>query len=276
MIEFYAFQKINGMNPEDQFIDQYESSYYLDYGDPGHKCQLAPNAAPSSKYVEDEIERILKSGINCRRDVIHILAWKLGKIRHKESKARFEYTDDWSKLLEYEGNNAPEIPRDMCVRYYSKEENFRIGEIAATIVDNLESLHECVLLGWKETLKMLDSLIDHEKFERMGVVYLITLMYFLSKGKYPIYDIRAMVAVKAIENGAQPGADIEYKELTSVNDTLLDTSEHSYQEYQNCLERIFGKGYQYDNNQNPRRNYDRALWVYGHYFNPIKPLKKQS
>ena len=58
----------------ERFITLYGDSYYLD------KERYVPGVSQSSRYTEDEIDRLLREGIKCELDVIHILAWKIGKI----------------------------------------------------------------------------------------------------------------------------------------------------------------------------------------------------
>lgn len=113
----------------------------------------------------------------------------------------------------------------------------------------------------------------HEAFEEMakispkgiGTVYLITLLFFLSKGLLPIYDRFASAALSALESGIKPGNEVEVvtppsKELVmKVKKELYDPfiakmNSNTYANYNKCT------------NIEERRRIDQALWVYGHYF----------
>lgn len=105
--------------------------------------------------------------------------------------------------------------------------------------------------------------------DNFGSVYIINLIYFLSKGDWPIYDRFAHIALKAIimekhpceiyVSGA-PSKIIKYKEnkqeKTKANKEVIKM----YMEYLWLLDYIFG-GHTFDI---IGRKKDRALWVYGH------------
>ena len=84
----------------------------------------------------------------------------------------------------------------------------------------------------------------------IGPVYLITLLYFISKGQYPIYDKFAHISLKMIEE-----KDCQFNSLIKDN-------------YVTRLRNIFGKAYN-------DSNVDRALWVYSHLFNDNKRNRKR-
>lgn len=83
---------------------------------------------------------------------------------------------------------------------------------------------------------------------------MITLIYFLSGGKYPIYDKFAHIAVKALYMNENP-KDIFVGGAPGKGN--MDQAIGMYKEYCWLLKQVFGK-YDID------RELDRALWVYGH------------
>ena len=94
-------------------------------------------------------------------------------------------------------------------------------------------------------------------------MYLITVLYFKSNKKYPIYDYYAHRAVKALYLNKNPeeifvGAAPDKNEIGKVL--------AMYKEYVFLLEQVFGYS-------DIGRDLDRALWVYGHAKKPWTNLK---
>jgi hypothetical protein len=108
-----------------------------------------------------------------------------------------------------------------------------------------------------------------------GYVYLLTLQFFITHGRFPIYDKFAQVAALAIDRGLMPDSPpkshVKYTELTKWSD---------YQVYVNLLGRIRNACPQQAPNSPMfiSRDLDRALWVYGHFFetNPNAVCKTTS
>ena len=236
-----AFYKPNGdifKNTED-FIDFYEPCYFGE----GPHCvrKLANNCGrriySSSRFSEKEIERILKSGIQSEEDVKIILAWKTGKIIHKktEEKKSFVFYDKWPE------KGSGELPN--------------LDDITYNIVKDIESLD-------KKTTGDIRKYL--EGFDHIGPVYAQTLLYFISKGKYPIYDKCAQIALKAYEENIFPGNAVKYEELPPDNPEKADKIINNY----TCLIRkAFSlNGTELDTIVKKYRKIDRALWVYGHCF----------
>lgn len=223
---------------KDEFIRYYSSCYYIG----GEKI---PRLSPNSHCTENEIDRLLKQGIKVKIDVVHILAWKLGKINHKESEksGEFEYASDWKRA------------EDFDVARYGKP--FEIERIAEFICDNIGELEG---QSEKNAQTVLNRLRD-EKFYGLGSVYLITLLYFISKGHYPIYDRFAQMALGAILKGVKPGDIVQYAELPEKSSRAFSgIMAHEMSEYIKQMHDVFKDEYMAD------RDIDRALWVYGHLF----------
>lgn len=218
---------------KEEFVDLYSKDYFL-RDDPLFKHNR------SSSHIEDEITKILENGIHNgeegKREVARILAWKVGKIDHEESQKnqRFEYIIDWKNAETLEGVKiVGKYPIKDAVEYIVREKN----ELAE-----------------KDPQDFLNELKDKEIFKGIGFVYMTTLLYFLSKGTYPIYDRFAHQAAKAIYFEVNP--DDVYVGL-APGKTEINRFLRMYNEYCWLLKQIFG-GFKI------RRDVDQALWVYGH------------
>ena len=100
----------------------------------------------------------------------------------------------------------------------------------------------------------------------IGPVYQITLLYFISKGQYPIYDRFAYIALQEIKNGAEPfTTKIEPQTLPNKTSKKFKSVYEDYIEpYMQNISLVFGSNY--NSSIEKYRNIDRALWVYGHAF----------
>ena len=82
-MKFYDKNKKQFVEFGDSFIEQYAKAYY--YLENGEIIQpLIKGLSRCSQYSEREIDSLLESGIKNEEDVVHILAWKIGKIAHKK------------------------------------------------------------------------------------------------------------------------------------------------------------------------------------------------
>ena len=257
---FYIFRVANSKK---EFVQLYEDSYYLDKGTVG---QIAPNAAGSRHFVEDRIDSILINGIQSKMDVIFILAWKMSKFVQSESQSNPVYAKDWEILQDL---GEDDITPELCVERYGN--SFEIGKIAVSVFAALPVLKQAAQESWQHLLNRLNHLVGG--LYGLGPVYLITLMYFVSQGLYPIYDQFAMMALCAIRDGKKPGEKVDYKGLPSVVELLEnDDPDFGYQQYIDLLYATFSEEELFENGK-PCRSVDRALWVYGHYFKANTPSK---
>ncbi len=220
----------------EKFIEFYSNSYYLNQG------EKISNASQSSCYVEAKIDCLLKNGIKEEKDVARILAWKIGKINHRESASGFEYAKDWQDA------------EQLRVKRYGKE--FDLERLASSVVRNIGTLENKAKTDPQGVLNWLNGL----GIAGMGPVYMVTLLYFISRGAYPIYDRFARKALTAICEDKNPLHDeILYKELPEKGSKRFKNLMcKEMKEYCEDLESVFGDAYKTD------RNIDRALWVYGH------------
>ena len=220
-----------------EFVEKYGNSYY-------RGClRCIPRVGQSSRFVEDHIDTLLKNGIQKPLDVVHILAWKIGKIKHSESQDSFVYADDWKNAEQF-----------VAYRYNRK---FDIQTISEYIANNITQLEKNAENHPQQVICELRDL----HINGLGTVSIITLLYFISRGQYPIYDRFAWKAIQAICDDKKPGDIINASELPEKKsrafDTVFDTHMISYMKK---MDSVFGSAYQ------ESRDVDRALWVYGHAF----------
>lgn len=220
-----------------EFVEKYGNSYY-------RGClRCIPRVGQSSRFVEDHIDTLLKNGIQKPLDVVHILAWKIGKIKHSESQDSFVYADDWKNAEQF-----------VAYRYNRK---FDIQTISEYIANNITQLEKNAENHPQQVICELRDL----HINGLGTVYIITLLYFISRGQYPIYDRFAWKAIQAICDDKKPGDIINASESPEKKsrafDTVFDTHMISYMKK---MDSVFGSAYQ------ESRDVDRVLWVYGHAF----------
>lgn len=243
----------------DDFITLYANNYYLGCENP----ELVPGLSRSNRHVEEEIENLLERGIQKEQDVVHILAWKVGKIKHSESKAgKIAYAKDWvnAEKLDADWKNA----KNFGVTLYGKP--FDIKKIAEYIVDKNKELETRAISDPQSILRELNGL----EMKGLGPVYLITLLYFLSKGTYPIYDRFAHIAIKMIYDGRDFTSLVTDKELRNEFNPDINNFNDYIEKYMDRIDEIFKLC-----NCEKKRDIDRALWVYGHLFNDNKTNRKR-
>ena len=89
MSGFYVMEPRPYTVPKDliKFVNTYAPSYFL--GNP----QIVPSARQSSPWAEEEIDKVLESkqGLRHRKDVIRVLAWKMGGLNHKSSTEEYPF-----------------------------------------------------------------------------------------------------------------------------------------------------------------------------------------
>ena len=221
----------------DRFIEFYSQCYYLS----------------NSKVVEDKIEKILSTSALTMEDVMLILRWKLGRINNRASQRKSECIvqekDKENNFITYTGRGKEVRAEEFC-KYVSSE------ELRSEMKGNSDNPQDIL------------NLLKDSSPENIGVVYLLTVLYFITGAEYPIYDRFAMMAVTAIEKGLRPGEEVYYRELPQKNEKrfsclLNDQESSNYLKYIQLLNIVFGLRY---SNNKKDRDIDRALWVYGHLF----------
>ena len=237
--------RTNSSISKDEFIEMYNRSYFRSAE------RVVKGVTQNSKVAETEIERILNEGIKTTDDVINILAWKIGKIKHKDTdeNGKITFSKDWEDPYRFK-----------IFRYGKKWKD--INEFVQYIVDNIADLQSLSKDSPQEVLNELGK----KSPNGIGSVYLITLLYFISQGQYPIYDRFAYIALQEIKNGAEPfTTKIELQTLPNKTSKKFKSVYEDYIEpYMQDISLVFGSDY--NSSIEKYRNIDRALWVYGHAF----------
>jgi hypothetical protein len=220
----------------DEFIDQYEPPYFV--GKTPLKSVSGRVIGQNSCLAEYEMQTYLEKGIRHNEDVIKILDWKIGRINHKSS--------DIDGVVRYK-----DIPLDHFIvrNMYGKE--IKVEKICNYIVSNYSTLS---IQMPEEIYRNLLNL----NISGLGTVYLLTLVYFISKGESPIYDRFAHQALDALEKGLKPktGEVPKHNVPEKSNKYAFNWFESQYAQR---LKTMFPSHYK-------ERKLDRALWVYGHLF----------
>lgn len=261
----------------EEFVKEYSDDYFLKK--PGVKG-LVPGLKRSSEFVEKTISAILRNGIQDEQDVARILAWKIGKIRHRDSQnsgtsdeeRHFEYSKDWV--------NAEKLG-DVWLYCKDKtpEKAFPLKDITSFIAKKNEN-NELILesLAKNNRLELLNTINDYiinKKIQYFGTVYIITLLYFLSRGETPIYDKYAMMALDAICSDTAPKENgkvyIKYNALPSNKIKDKEAFNHiiscRISEYEDKIKTVYEE---FGDQWKRCRKFDQALWVYGHLFTDDK------
>ena len=257
----------------DEFITCYNSQYYwMNYG----------------VIAEEIIDGILKKDTPyTQKDVFDILAWKIGGIVRKETNVpeniqskelSFNKSWIWTDEEPKGKNNGNEIgfENENGITTLKK----LLEEVERVSIKQNKDWENTNFLGKpEEAAKILRGLAELQT-PQVGSVYLITLLYFLTKGRWPIYDQYAYIALKEItEEGKKPyTGEIEYKDqMPSKNKKFLDemgnivSGKNQYTDYIKMLmsfeeEYAKEKGIGHNRSYVKSRDIDRALWAYGHCF----------
>lgn len=221
------------------FLSYYEPFYFLP-SKPDVSVKINNKTSP---FIENEIEKILDNGLN-KKDIIFIIAWKLGDIKHSESEK--------SKQIEYE--------RELNINLTNRC-GYNFSDMVKYLNENFEKLSE---LARSKQYKELFSNLCINRVRGFGTTYIINLMFFFSKGELPIYDAYVSCALNAIRNKYKPDKTCVVK-ITNIPQLYNGHQDHIckawnfYQNYIQELKAISGSDY-------VTRTMDRALWVYGHCF----------
>ena len=220
-----------------EFLDFYNKCYYL----------------KNNVEIEDRIKEILENGIQSPVELFRVLAWKLGKINMKKStKDSFVY---------YEGMNE----KSMQLRLYSNDD--------IMLKSDITELYKIIekYSGNCNTNEKAQSFLNEIKTETAKKgwgkyfysVYMITLLYFVSNGKYPIVDSFAYVALEAIDEQYVFGTRKGYPGLASRENTKFEeiVTKGTYKTY---IDRF--KSFLQLIKEPDLRKVDQALWTYGKLF----------
>ena len=223
------------------FVTEYSKQYFRD------TCSSTPGVSKrnqTERSVECRIMKILHSGLRSADDVFDALAWKTGRIKQKE------YSDDMP-LKYYDGCDKEKRIIKVWGRCIS------LSDYAERIIRIAPAIEKSVA---EEDYASVFSQLLSGAPEGIGSVYVITLLFFITKGKQPIYDQYAMRALVDMT----PDKTLKYHELPqregkgSIKESMIEKLSNDYAEYKKLLQYHFGEKYK------DCRDIDRALWVYGH------------
>ena len=223
------------MSSIEEFIDFYSNCYYL----------------YNNKEVEDVIDSILENGINSELELFKVLSWKLGRIDMKKSKK--------DAFVYYEKTTE----EDKQLRLFHKKDvmnNSDIEELYHKIIKHTEKCDSDEEA--QNFLNELKKLTDEKGWKQYFYpVYMITLLYFVSKGEYPIIDSFSYVALEAIYDKRAFGIRKSYPGLVNRDTPEFEKTitEGNYADYRIKLKEIFGE-------KAKSRKVDQALWAYGKLF----------
>jgi len=218
-----------------QWSSTYERYYFLN----GPKRDGQPRNQ-TSPFVENQVCALLgQTTPLSRQDLILAMAWKIGLIDHSLSEARqkIEYRQDWPTKL-------------------TAKTQFRALDFSTSIPDLAANMPTITQMSQVNPQYLYDLTPRPKGF---GHVYILTVLFFVTHGRCPIYDKYAHIAALAIEQGLPPGSYVHYREGQKWSD---------YQHYMNLLLPIGRACPQQLGNPSMfiSRTVDRDLWVYGHFF----------
>lgn len=231
------------------FINRYKPYYFKetymsdsvrkDIGIDGVKLRRTPNAIEVAGTELDD-----------RKIGWHQFAWKSGRLKEKCKQSNQDEKEIWDDgAFCWDGKNLRGYPikksalEDYLDRLLKTEYD----------IDDLESMYKTIITLQDHDINN-NELCEEAVIKNLGTVYSFMIIYFLSNQKWPIYDQFSHKAVKALYLDMSP-KDVfvgQAPDKTNTNHVLA-----MYKEYCWLLNRVFGE-------ISIEREYDQALWVYGH------------
>jgi hypothetical protein len=222
-----------------QWLKTYEPYYFLNGPTRGQRIN---GRNQSSRFVEDQVCALLaRSTTLSQQDLTLCMAWKIGGLidhRGSEAHQKIEYLQNWPAALTAAGQYG--------TRDFSRSIPF--------LANSMSTLLKQISQG---NPRYLFDLVP--QLAGFGNVYILTVLFFVSHGRFPIYDRYAHIAAEAIAQDLRPDSRVHYRDLQKWDD---------YDRYMDLLRAI--------NKARPEqpgsasmfisRPVDRALWVYGHFF----------
>lgn len=220
--------------------------------------------------LENEIRKLLNSNKKefTPEDIAKIVYWKVGGV-DRSNLNKPMYGIRWK--IEYQYGEI-----DVLDVYHAVKKVLNIAKDDDDLILR-GILTECLKGEEYQDYKIENENVITSGIRHMGPVYAITLAYFMTHGRLPIYDKFAHIALLAI-NGK--GMNDHFKkpfeyfytkeslekvspaECTNINKII--ERYNIYKEMAYDLYKEFGR----ENDKD--RTIDRALWVYGHLFSDAK------
>lgn len=221
----------------EEWLTTWESYYFLKGPTLGRRLN---GRSQTSEVVEDKVCALLtQASPLSSEDLSLAMAWKIGLIDHNRSqlKRQIIYRQNWLATLVASGQFGR--------RDFSKSIPYltaNMAEIMTRVSRNPEYLFNLAPV-----------------LEGFGPVYILTVLFFFTGGRYPIYDRYAHIAALAIQKNLPPESCIEYKGIQKWAD---------YAHFIDLLTPVRSLGFTDPDNPSMfvSRTVDRALWAYGHSF----------
>lgn len=249
-------------------VDKFAELYYLPKSKVNDSFELLKGLDRTCKWVEESIYKDCKKETWTCKDVFRILAWKAGKINHKESlkyENNIVYYDNWNEGKDNNSIIKLQMPHQ---RVIGLEEFKPVAEEIIKIRKQYCS-NKNINQVWDSLIKLVNGERTSDSMRGIGTVYLITLLHFITEGECPIYDRFAMASLVSLKlrdlsvsmpiDSIVRGCGLPDKSNERKLKYMLD-KDSEYGKYCKLLEEFFPKG------KWKNRKVDQALWVYGHLF----------
>lgn len=269
-----------------EFDKKYSEFYFISkddkktvpvIGDNGKELNPPADLKKSCEWVEEKIYADCEKKTWRAVDILRILAWKTGKINHSKcmvKKTEIQYDANWA---EGEAENcfvSLQIPYQRVVKWDSFSPIVqRLLEIRTEFFKSKDG-QASVRAAWRAILNLANRDEYKEAMKGIGTVYLITLLHFVTGGEVPIYDRFAMASLAVWKLKAEENVTITDKAVvrgcklpskdSKVAETILESG--IYAEYIQLLNDFCKENYGNENEWKENRDVDRALWVFGHFF----------
>ena len=252
---------------------------------------------------EEQIEKYLREEAPDVEAFLKIFAWKTNKIDQKQSlcKKDIVYIAGEDKKKNWNFNKKDRvasavtrhglIEKETVKKENGEEETKTLYDFLNTAVDLSKSYRSLKENDKKEKQQKFLEKLTIASLKGIGSVYLITFMYFITQGEMRIYDIFAMMALDAIYpsnvqdelsfgslNSLYIGANVKPRDLPQKDQlgfkNLFSDNKRYNKTYQIYIKKLnqFVEDYNKELPEGQKvtyekcRDIDRALWVYGHFF----------
>lgn len=264
-----SFYDPNGeeINNVSDFISIYSKLYYINKENEVYKYKLPTSISKNNELVENRFDALLRADKSFSKDDYRdIMAWKIDVIDQKRSSnTKLVFNKSGWDDQDYSDPHATAE-----TRYGKLEIGKLIKAMDEETFDNLACEDGAqAFLDYLRDYRLDSDTRKHKGILGLGTVYMMTLLYFETKGKWPIYDKYAAIALLAFEKGIKPDWHEKNKDGKIIYIAPPDKNDSHFKNvvnellvpYKEAISRVFDYE-KYENN----RDIDRALWVYGHLF----------
>ncbi|MGI6217774.1 MAG: hypothetical protein ACOYIK_09210, partial [Coriobacteriales bacterium] len=242
-----------------EFVKTFKTLYFKNESvDPKIKESIGTAPNQTVRWVEDIADGLLSSPKLTEQDIFFIMAWKTGNIKMIELNPEPKDVEDVPGDSYSSGWRIKDLA--VSLRGSKKDDENSFAKFAEKIVDHQGELRVAAKYSVEEVLNML---VSYGRPSGIGLVYLLTLVFFLSGGDHPIYDRFAKRALDSIVFGLHPRyvaesklPDIDWNSTSKKK--AIEATSLIIKGYEQLLTRVF------DDAWKTERDIDRALWVYGH------------